>query len=74
MKKILLLLLPILLIVGCKDPKDIIVQEIMEESSSGTYIGYSIDDCVSIELDCIEVEGVYEFGEPDSDILCVCQW
>tara|TARA_B100001029_G_C14988527_1_gene410557 strand:- start:415 stop:627 length:213 start_codon:yes stop_codon:yes gene_type:complete len=70
MKKLLMLLF----FVGCEDPKDIIVQEIMEESSSGTYIGYSIDDCVSIELDCIETEGEYQFGEPDSDILCVCKW
>ena len=57
---------------GNADEEDI--QELLD-SESGQWLGYDVGECVTIELHCADQEdGHYEYGEPDTDIMCICNW
>ena len=81
------LLLSIFLIFGCDTIKDIFtvkdvitgeaesddIQELLN-AESGQWIGYSVDECVTIELHCVDLDGGYQYGDPDKEIMCICNW
>ena len=60
------------IITGEADEEDI--QELLEEADSGQWIGYSINECITIELHCAENNGVYEYGSPNNEFMCLCNW
>ena len=50
------------------------ISEITENVKTRSYVGYSSADCVSIELQCIDLDGEYQFGLNQSEVRCVCDW
>ena len=77
MKKVLLI---VLIIMSCYSLSDLLfnhkeeISEVVQNIESGSYVGYTAADCVSIELQCVDLEGDYQFGNPESEIMCVCDW
>ena len=77
MKKLLLI---VLIVMSCDSLSDLLfdnkeeISEAAKNIESGSYVGYTAADCVSIELQCIDLEGDYQFGEPETEIMCVCDW
>ena len=46
----------------------------MNNLDSGSWYGHTNNECVSLEFDCIDVDGVFSFGYPEDSFLCVFSW
>ena len=73
MNKVILIII-FLLSFGCED-------ESIYDSDSGTTLGYTSSECVTLETDCAQVSGEYILTSPSntntwqgSEFMCVCQW
>ena len=51
-----------------------IIEAATEEIDSGTRTGGNIDECIDIELFCVDKEGEFEYTTPESEFFCVCNW
>ena len=68
MKKIIFISI-FLLLFGCSKRSIM-----MNNLDSGSWYGHTNSECVSLEFDCIDVDGVFSFGYPEDSFLCVCSW
>ena len=72
-KKLLFLLVSFLL-VGC-DIEGMIINHAVENMDSGTIYRHNNLDCMSLEFDCMELDGIFEYSlDPEDGFACVCYW
>ena len=62
-------LLIVLFTFGCKfkDPITVEPPQIYE-------YGYTDDECHLVEINCLDTDGEFSFGESEDDFLCHCSW